>query len=477
MKKVGLILIVLALTITSSFAESSFLDVEDHWGKSYIENLSEKDIINGYPNGTFQPDNQISVTEFVVLAIKSTNNIPQDDNPQDHWATHWIDYAEENELVEPYYFIDYERPITREEMADIAIRTLKSINESIETQNKEQFKTDITDLQNIKDNFIQSVLKAYKTGLITGMPNNTFIPKGNATRAEASVVILRLIDPTERATYNKPTEEEIKTPTQTGEVPQYLQERFDEIAGIFNLTWTDEDFKNWYETTPREIRVQYMNDGEDPRKGYYLFDALGNAPTLDFENKIALVDRQFSDFREDEEHINLNDYNGRFPIDNLGYIAYEVYKKNIELMIKDDVDFGQIRFTDELENRGLFYIQIEDKSNYKSLSIIGSDVDNDNDITVYSKGIYDSKLLTHVTSWESTAFDYVMDLTRLNILLLFGTEDGQPIYANYIAINKQKFVKSDIPNAEVDARFSFETENYVIDTSSGLGWYQAITKK
>ena len=52
---------------------SIFTDINDHWAKEYINSSVEKGWVNGYPDGTFKPNQYITRAEFVTLV----NNVLQ----------------------------------------------------------------------------------------------------------------------------------------------------------------------------------------------------------------------------------------------------------------------------------------------------------------------------------------------------------------------------------------------------------------
>ncbi|MGB4438067.1 MAG: S-layer homology domain-containing protein [Sedimentibacter sp.] len=51
----------------SALAGNSFSDIEDHWAIEYINSAAEKGWVKGYPDGTFKPDQYITRAEFVTL--------------------------------------------------------------------------------------------------------------------------------------------------------------------------------------------------------------------------------------------------------------------------------------------------------------------------------------------------------------------------------------------------------------------------
>ncbi|MDY0235575.1 MAG: S-layer homology domain-containing protein, partial [Gudongella sp.] len=51
----------------SPFESNSFSDVEGHWANEYINSAAQKGWLNGYPDGTFKPNQEITRAEFVTL--------------------------------------------------------------------------------------------------------------------------------------------------------------------------------------------------------------------------------------------------------------------------------------------------------------------------------------------------------------------------------------------------------------------------
>jgi hypothetical protein len=53
--------------------ENKFSDVEGHWAEKYINSAAAKGWVEGYPDGTFQPDKYITRAEFVTLVNRVLN--------------------------------------------------------------------------------------------------------------------------------------------------------------------------------------------------------------------------------------------------------------------------------------------------------------------------------------------------------------------------------------------------------------------
>lgn len=82
------------LTFIPVFAVD-FSDLQGHWGLSYISTLVNDGTINGYPDGTFRPENTVSRAEFVKMIGKGNDKstVEYIDVPQDHWGYDYIMYS------------------------------------------------------------------------------------------------------------------------------------------------------------------------------------------------------------------------------------------------------------------------------------------------------------------------------------------------------------------------------------------------
>ena len=92
--------------IVSKFFETkttdmNFKDVKaDHWAKKYVDSLVANNMMGGYPDGTFKPEQPITRAEVVTVINKAINRTPDkgaiDANPENekkykdlkknHWA-------------------------------------------------------------------------------------------------------------------------------------------------------------------------------------------------------------------------------------------------------------------------------------------------------------------------------------------------------------------------------------------------------
>ena len=172
------------------------------WFYNSVNRLIEDDraIIVGYPDGSFRPQNKLTRDQFITMVVRAAGQEPG--NADDYWAQNYIDTAIELGFLETNDFTDYTEQITREEMSMIIVRALEHLEGEQNVKNLEQVSQVINDSNKFTSKYEESVLKTYKLGIITGYPDHTFRPQGVLTRAEASVVVARLINPDERKEFD-----------------------------------------------------------------------------------------------------------------------------------------------------------------------------------------------------------------------------------------------------------------------------------
>ena len=165
---------------------TSFNDVRrSDWFYQYIEELAAKGLVRGNPDGTYAPESQLLVDEFLAFTLRTLGYDIQ--NADGYWARYYVEQALALGLIEQGEFVRYDEPITREQIADIVVRSSGG-NFSLYRDYRGIF-TDINSASKP-----DSILKAIELGILAGYEDKTFRPKNTATRAEASVMVLRMID-------------------------------------------------------------------------------------------------------------------------------------------------------------------------------------------------------------------------------------------------------------------------------------------
>ena len=178
---------------------TTFTDVdESFWANSYILALTAKNVINGYEDHTFRPNQSITRAEFVKILVAAlfpdfeASGTPFDDVGESHWAYRYISFAYQNGLIngvdETHFSPD--KSITNEEMAAVCSRTVKFLKIGIPNQAFEPFR----DFNGISDYAKMPVTELRALGIIEGNEDHCFLPKHESTRAQTAKVIYRILD-------------------------------------------------------------------------------------------------------------------------------------------------------------------------------------------------------------------------------------------------------------------------------------------
>lgn len=179
-----------------------FTDISNHWAKDVISKMSDKGLIKGVGNGKFLPNEKMKRSEFAAALHKTLGieinyikapdiNEFFDDVKNDDWfASQLYDLAVLN-IIDDRGKFRPEDQITREEMVNYIINGYKYKFETLIEELEDS--TDFSDDKNIDKKYKKAVKQATKLGFIRGRGKNVFDPKGITTRAEALVVLDRLI--------------------------------------------------------------------------------------------------------------------------------------------------------------------------------------------------------------------------------------------------------------------------------------------
>ncbi|MBE9193467.1 S-layer homology domain-containing protein [Gloeocapsopsis crepidinum LEGE 06123] len=106
----GLTVVAPIVRIAPATAQTTFPDVpQNYWAQPFIESLTARNIIAGYPDGTFRPEQAVQRDEFAALVRKAfsteqVREIPSastfNDVPQGYWANPAIEEAYEQGFMQ-----------------------------------------------------------------------------------------------------------------------------------------------------------------------------------------------------------------------------------------------------------------------------------------------------------------------------------------------------------------------------------------
>ena len=197
MKKVIICMIIGMAIIMSSYKPSfaiSFSDLSSsHWAYNNIMKLAEDGIINGYENGTYQPERSVSRGEFLKLVMTALyggeDYFKTNQFQFGHWATPYaIEAAVQGYLMSGTSVDNLNEAITRLEMVNILAKVC--IQNNIK-RSQEINSIAFSDIENLDESSKLYIDYVTRNALINGYTDGTFKPQKNITRAEIATVMVR----------------------------------------------------------------------------------------------------------------------------------------------------------------------------------------------------------------------------------------------------------------------------------------------
>jgi len=183
----------LPLLPTTPISAATFSDLTNtHWAYSYIIDLASRGVINGFPDGTYRPEEAVTREQFITLVIQLLEQPTErsetfDDVPLGHWSNAYFAAAVNRGIILPVNYganIRPSEPITRQDATVWMIRAL-GVHAGNATPT-------FYDTEEILIYHRARIATAVEIGLVQGMPGNLFEPRGSATRAQAAVLVTNM---------------------------------------------------------------------------------------------------------------------------------------------------------------------------------------------------------------------------------------------------------------------------------------------
>lgn len=181
---------------------NKFDDIQNHWAKDNVKYLAARKIINGVGNNNFNPDEYVTRAEYIAMIlrmldvdVKGKEMASFKDVHPNTWYYDIVETAVELELVSGYDDETFKpnQMITRQEMTVVVERALNL--EGIQLSNvDEDVLKKYKDTDKISSWAKSSVAFATDNNIVQGKGNNLLDPIGIATRAEGATIIKRVYD-------------------------------------------------------------------------------------------------------------------------------------------------------------------------------------------------------------------------------------------------------------------------------------------
>lgn len=153
----------------------SLTDIGGHWAEVQIKGAVAKRYVDGYEDGTFRPEKPVSRAEFIKMLASAAGVKPGE--PGSNWYDPYVTALKGEGVLRDRDFQEWNGPMTRAEMAKLAVRMAKKEYADPKVQ--------------LEDN--AAMTQAVKLGLIQGLAGGELAPEKTTTRAQTITVIERVL--------------------------------------------------------------------------------------------------------------------------------------------------------------------------------------------------------------------------------------------------------------------------------------------
>ncbi len=187
-RRICSVLLVLSMLLTlcgAAFAgQPEFPDTAGHWAETTINALAKDGVVSGFDDGLCHPDETVNGEQFVTLVVRYFA-YPLDESGT-LWPDAYLAAAEKAGIIDSA--ADGTGQISRMEMIRIMLRALNrakntGVANTLFTDDAEILPTDKADIN-----------KAVELDILHGYPDGTVRAYSHATRAEAFVMLRRMMD-------------------------------------------------------------------------------------------------------------------------------------------------------------------------------------------------------------------------------------------------------------------------------------------
>ncbi|MFJ6267866.1 S-layer homology domain-containing protein [Lysinibacillus xylanilyticus] len=171
----------------------SFTDIEKNWAKEFILKAAELGIMNGYPDGTFKPDQSVTRAQAASMLVRSLGLTTNEQAPFTDIAIY--DVGTQSEIAAAYAYglikgsdgkFNPGLPVTRAQLAVM-------INRAYEYEKKQSYavkgKAPFSDIASYDEETKHAITMLYEQGIIIGSEGG-FLPEAPTKRGHAAKIFV-----------------------------------------------------------------------------------------------------------------------------------------------------------------------------------------------------------------------------------------------------------------------------------------------
>ncbi len=180
-------------SVSEVSAQTQFTDIEEHWAKACINELGNRRILNGYPDGSFRPNAPLTRAEFASLLLTafSDNETVRDsiqfvDIPTDFWAANAIRGTYERGFLSGYSGRIF-NPNQNIPKVQVLVALTAGLKYSAEILKPDELNLALNDAADIPDYARSAIAAAIERQLLVNYPNMRELnPNKPASRGEVA---------------------------------------------------------------------------------------------------------------------------------------------------------------------------------------------------------------------------------------------------------------------------------------------------
>ncbi len=199
----AIITVVSSATVSESTSETSdetsinvvpFSDIEGHWGEEYIKTLYYKQVISGYSDGRFGPNDPVTRAQILKMALLAFNhNVTSSDSSfsdilSDAWYVDYVSYAKNQSIIDGYSDGTF-KPDNYVDRAGAIKIILLAAGLDVGTSTSPNFSDVLS-----SDWFAKYTAYAKANGIIGGYSDGTYKGGQNISRAEVAKILAVMIE-------------------------------------------------------------------------------------------------------------------------------------------------------------------------------------------------------------------------------------------------------------------------------------------
>ena len=178
----------------------NFSDIQRHWAQQCIVQLRQRQLVSGYPDGSFRPEGTITRAEFAAILQNAFPNVQPtrsaitfSDVPENHWANKAIQFATERQFFQGYPDGTFKPNQLLPRVQAIAILA-NGLNYKPTTAPSQTLRNYFDDAAEIPDYAKNAVTAATENFLVVNYPNvRKLRPNQNATRGEIAALLCQAL--------------------------------------------------------------------------------------------------------------------------------------------------------------------------------------------------------------------------------------------------------------------------------------------